>query len=221
MRNKNILSACSLFEKLPELEMELSAEIDNFEKLTNDDKLLREKERFHILDLSDKIMISLNKIPWESITLPIFKNWFDFLIFIDTLYVIIRDDNSSENLLNVVKLVDQKIFTFFFRALIHFKNMNIEIVDANVIAQNSESSVVSFKDFFLMRVTERIRNCETIQDLIDSSPTKECPVCKDVTFTESTHFMFTMSCNHLVCLSCATLLVEFNHRLVENIYFLF
>ena len=79
IRHECILTACCIFEKLPKLDKELSAEIDDFEKLTDDDKLVKEKERFHILDISDKIMISLNKVPWESIPLSIFKNWFDLL----------------------------------------------------------------------------------------------------------------------------------------------
>ena len=208
LRDGYIVPAVSVFEKLPKLETEL-------EKLTVDNKLVQVKKRLHILILSDKIMIILNKIPWESITLRTFKYWCDILFFVNTLYGIVEEDNSSKNVLNLAKSVDLKVFRFFFRGLIHFRKMNIEIVDANI------NSVVSRKENFLMRVNKRIKNCETIRDLIDSSQNAECPVCKDVTFTESTDFVIKISCNHLVCLSCSDLLVEFNHRLVKNIYIFF
>ena len=215
IRNKNILSACFLFGKLTK-----SSEITDFEKLPVD---VKEKERFHIFDLSDKIMISLNEIPRESITLPIFKYWYDLLLFIDTLHVIIMHDNPSTNLISVVRSVDLKAFRFFFRGLIYFNKMNIKIgsIIIYINTQKFESSVVSFKEDFLMRVIERIKNCETIQDLIDGSPTAECPVCMDVTFTESTDFRFNIRCNHLVCLSCSDQLVKYKNRFVKIYYFPF
>jgi len=53
-------------QKLLKLENVFDAE---YEKHTVDVKMPAEEECFHILDLLDKIMISLNEIPWESITL--------------------------------------------------------------------------------------------------------------------------------------------------------
>ena len=61
-----------------------------------------------------------------------------------------------------------------------------------------------------MLAIERIQNYETTQDLIDGSPTAECPVCLDVTFTESTEFQFRLNCNHLVCIDCASQLANLN-----------
>ena len=176
-------------------------------------KMITEKERFQILDLSDKIMISLNEIPCESITLPIFTYWCDLYIFERNFSNIIVGDNSSKKCITVEKSVAVKLHRFFFRGLIYFKKMNIQIVGANINAQKSESS---FEDKFLIPIIERIKNCETIQDLIDSSPTAECPVCMDVTFTESTHFIFRVGCNHLVCLSCHDQLTESNNKLVNK-----
>ena len=164
-------------------------------------------------------MISLNEIPLENITLPIFKNWCDLLIFEHMLYFIIKEDNPSKKLFNKYNPVSLKVFRYFFRVLIYFKKMIIKIVDANINSQKSESSVDSFDKSFLMPVIERIKNCETIQDLIDGSPTAECPVCMDVTFTESNHFLIRVSCNHLVCLSCTEQIDELNNRLVKNIYY--
>ena len=212
IRNKNILSACSLFENLPKLEKGLGAEIDDFVKLTIDAEIITEKERFHILELTDEIMISLNEIPRESITLPIFKCWCDLLIFQYMFTIIMECDNSCETLINVVNSVAMKVFRFFFRGLIHFKKINIKIVDAN----ESEISVDSSKEELLMLVIKRIKNYETIQDLIDNSPNAECPVCLDVTFTESTEFLISTTCNHLVCLSCALLIAESSDTLVEK-----
>ena len=68
------------------------------------------------------------------------------------------DDNSYENILSVVSSVAMKINRFFFRGLIHFKKINIKIVDAN----ESEISVDSYKEELLMLIIERIKNCETI-----------------------------------------------------------
>ena len=229
IRSKNILSACSLFEKLEKepsnFEKELGAEIVDFKKLIVVIKMVpkstyaKEKERFHILDLLDKIMISLNEIPWEKITLPIFKYWCDLFRFENMLHGIIIDDNPSKKIMNVVKSVDLKVHRFFFRGLIYFK-MNIQIVDANINAQKSESLDVYFKENFLIPIIERIKNCETIQELIDSSPTAECPVCMDVTFTESTEFVIRFGCDHLVCFSCHIQLTKSNYRLV-NKYIIF
>ena len=207
MRNKNVLSACSLFEKLPQ------HETVNFEKFKDDVKMLTEKEGFHIFDLFDKIMISLYEIPREIITLPIFKHWCDFKIFEKMLCSIIMDNNHSKNLKRKVILVHLKCNRFFLRGLIHFKKMNIKVLDADINAQNSESSVVNYKEKMLMLVIKRIKNCETIQDLIDSSPNEECSICMDVTFTESTPFLIRVNCNHLVCLSCT---IKLEGRLVEK-----
>ena len=215
-----VVTACHFFRDLPELEEDLYAEIPNyenlpiFEKFAN--KLNEEKERFYILELSDKIMISLNKIPWgidNKFTLSVFRRWCYLKSYIDTLHSVIRDDNFSTNLINVVKSVDLKVNRFFFSGLIYFKKMNIEIVNKSFLMDSRED--------FMDRVIQRIKNCETIQDLIDDSPTAECPVCMDVTFTESTHFRFTLSCNHLVCLSCSDQLVKYNNMLVKNILFFF
>ena len=166
-------------------------------------------------------MISLNEIPWESITLPIFKYWYNLFLFEKMLYIIIKGDKSYENLIKVFLPVNHKVFRFFFKGLKHFKNMNIKIVDTNINAQKSESSVVTYREKMLNLFIERIKNCETIQDLIDSSPTAECPVCMDVTFTESTDFLIRVGCNHLVCLSCSDQLVKYNNMLVKNILFFF
>ena len=182
--------------------------------------MFTENERFHILDLLDKIMISMSEIPWESITLSVFKNWYDLLIFENMLCRIIMVDSPSINLMNIVTSVDIKVYRFFFKSLIDFQKMNIKIVDANIIAQNSENSFVHFKETKLMHIIERIKHCETIQDLIDGSPTPECPVCMDVTFTESTAFQFRLNCNHLVCHSCAHILADYNYRLVKK-HFIF
>ena len=192
IRNENVLSACSLFGNLPKPEEALGAE-----------------ERHHILNLLVKIMFNLNEIPWESISLPIFKHWCDLLSFVNTLLRIIKSDNSSKIVMIVLKSVTVKVFRFFFRGMIHFKMMNIKIVDN---AQKSESSVDPFKEKFLMLVTKRIKNYETIQDLIDGSPTAECPVCRDVTFTESTDFVFRLGCNHLVCLGCEAMSIKANNN---------
>ena len=212
IRDENILSACSLFENLPKLEKGL-----RLEKLKIYAKMLTEKEHFHILDLSDKIMISLIEIPWESITLPVFKYWCDLLMFEKMLSVIIMDNNSYENVMKVVNSVAKKMNRFFFRGLIHFKKMNIKIVDANEF----EISVDSYKEELLMLAIERIKNCKTIQDLIDDSPNEECPVCMDVTFTEATDFAFRLGCNHLVCFSCEIQLAEFNNNWLVKNYFIF
>ena len=161
-------------------------------------------------------MISLNEIPWESITLPIFKYWCDLLIYGNTVKCSkIMGDIPSKNLMNL-KSENLKVIRFFFRGLIHLKKMNSKTVDDNINAQKSESSVVSSKESFLILVMERINHCKTIQDLIDSSPTAECPVCKDVTFTESSLFQFRVGCNHLVCLSCHVQLTKFNKKLVNK-----
>ena len=189
--------------------------------MLNDVKLLTENERFQILDLSDKIMIGLNEIPRESITLPVFNYWYNFLVFERCFPNMIIGDNSSKKFIDVMKSVAVKVYIFFFRSLIYFEKMNIQVVDANINAQKSES-YVEIK--FLMLVIERIKNCETIQDLIDGSPTAECPVCMDVTFTESTHFIFRVGCNHLVCLGCTQLAVKSKSkkRLAKKyIYFFF
>ena len=180
--------------------------------------MFTKNECFHIFDLLDKIMISLNEIPWESITLPIFKYWYDLLLFENMLCGISMGYNPSKNFMSELNSVDQKFYRFFFRGLIHFKKLNVKIVDANINAQESENSIVSFKENLLMPVIERINNCETVQDLIDGSPNAECPICLDVTFTESTDFVFRVGCNHLVCLSCTQLAVKSNNRLVKNIY---
>ena len=213
---QNDQSACSLFEEL------LNFGEVFIEKVIVDVKMLREEERLHIFDLLDKIVISVNEIPWLSITLPLFKFMCDLFLFENMLFGIIADIIPSKNLMSVLKSVDQKFERFFFSGLLHFKKMNIKIVDANSNAQKSESSVVCRKEEFLMHTIERIKNCDTIQDLIDSSPNEECPVCLDVTFTESTDFVFRVSCNHLVCSNCDTLLAKYNnYRLVKNILFLF
>ena len=188
----------------------MGAQIIDYESLILDAEIIK-KERLHILELSDEIMITLNEIPRESITLPIFKCWCDLFIFQDMLNIIIKSDDSCETLISVVNSV-VIIYQFFFRGLIHFKKMNIQIVDAN----ESEISVDSYKEEFLMSFIEKIKNCETIQDLIDGSPNAECPVCMDVTFTESTHFKFRVGCNHLVCLSCHDQLTESNNKLVNK-----
>ena len=214
IRNKKILSACSPFEKLPKHRKEFGTEIAEFENFTIVVKMVKEKECFHILDLLDKIMITLNEITWESITLPAFKYWCDLLLFTDELSGTIEDGKPSENLTNLLDSVNLKVYRFFFRGLIHFRKMNIKIVDANNNAPNFESSVVSRTEKFLMHSIERIKNYETIQDLIDDSPTAECPVCMDVMFTESTKFHFRISCNHLVCHSCVILADKFEHELV-------
>ena len=201
-KNKNVLSACSLFDKLPKIEA------GNYEKLRTDVQMLTAKERFHIFDLLDKIMISLNEIPWESITLSNFKHWCDLYFFRGMLCYNISDKIMDPKILTEVnESVKVKIFRFFFRGLIHFKKMNIKIVDANIPsvewnAQKTEGFHNSFKENILKLASKRIKNCQTIQDLIDGSPNKECPVCMDVTFTEETDFIFRVSCNHLLCPNC-------------------
>ena len=99
--------------------------------------------------------------------------------------------------------------------------MDIKIVNANINAEISKSPLLTFKEELLIDSFKTIKNYETIQDMIDGSPTAECPVCMDVTFTESTNFMFKLNCNHLLCVSCATLLDKYNtaNRLV-NITFM-
>ena len=216
MGNRNVLSACSLFEKLPKYERA------DFEKFTADVEMLTEKERFHIFDLLDKIMISLNKISWESITLPIFKYWCDLSIFENLFFGKfmgdILADNPSKDLENKLNSVDPKVRRFFLRGLLHFKKMNIKIVDTDINAQKSESSLL--KDNWLMLYIKRIKNCETIQDLIDDSPTDECPICKNVTFTESTSFLIRVSCNHLVCCICAEEAFKYSRLVKKCISFL-
>ena len=202
--NKNILYACFLFEKLEK------AQIADLENDTVVDTAVKEKDRFHIFDLLNKIMISWNEIPLESITLPIFKYWCSLMIFV------MMDDNPSEKLMTVRNAVAAEVYRFFFKGLIHLKKMNIRIVDVNINAQKSESLYDSCTENFLMLVIKRINNCETIQDLIDSSPTAECPICMDVTFTETTHFEFRLHCNHLVCHSCQHKLIKFNNGLVKK-----
>ena len=210
MGNRNVLSAFSLFEQLPKFE------IANFEKLKADVKMLKEKERCHIFDLLDKIMISLNEISLESITLPIFKYWCDLFIFEYMLFMVFQKfDKPSNNLNEIIMSVNLKVSRFFFKALIHFKKLNIKIVDDNIVAQKSESLNVICKEKLLILVIERIENCETVKDLIDASPTKECPVCWNVTFTESTPFKFRLTCNHLVCISCQKMLDKLNKTLVK------
>ena len=178
--------------------------------------MVNEKGRSNILNILDRIMSRLNKMPWESITLVIFKYWCDLLLFQNMLHVIINGDNSSENLIHELNIVSTHIFKFFFRGLLHFRKMNIKIVDANINAQKFQSSAVSSKEEFLTLSSERIRNCETLQDLIDGSPNAECPICLEVTFTESTHFVFRISCNHLVCYSCEEQAAKFS-KLVNKI----
>ena len=117
IQNKKILSACSRFEKLPKI---LKAD---FEMLTVNVKMLPEKERFHVVDLFDKILISLNEVPWESITLPIFKYWCDLFLFEIMFYSVIKCDKSYGNLMNVATSVNANFFRFYFRALIHFKKV--------------------------------------------------------------------------------------------------
>ena len=225
IRNKRILSACSLFEKLPNLDEELSTERvhDDFQIIKADVKMFKEKKLLHILDLSDEIMISLNEIPLEIITLSIFIYWCDLLMFEIMLFADLLE--PSENLEKKVGVLSLKLFRFFFRSLIHFKKMDIKIVDANINAEISKSSVVTFKEKMLFYTFERLKNYETVQDLIDGSPTKECPVCMDVTFTESTEFRFRLNCNHLMCISCATQKVEYDraNKLVKiyNIFIYF
>ena len=221
IRNKRILSACSLFEKLPNLDEELSTERvhGDFQIIKADVKKVKEKKLLHILDLSDEIMIILNEIPLENITLSIFKYWFDLMIFEMMLFADLWE--LSKNLEKKVDAVSLKLFKFFFGGLIHFKKMDITILDAEAetlealkinaeISKNKKIGLHTFKEDMLIFTIERIKNYETVQDLIDDSPTKECPVCLDVTFTESTEFRFGLNCNHLLCLNCATLLAEYN-----------
>ena len=188
--------------------IDVGAQKNDLKNLTDDFKMLKEKERLYILDILDKLMISLNESPLESITLPIFKYWYELFMFGNMSHIIIMGDNASRNMKNVAKSVHQKVFTFFFRSLLHFKKMNIKILDANINGPNSKS--------FLMLAIEKIKNCETIQDLIDASPNTECPVCMAITFTESTEFIFRISCNHLVCENCTSKLAEFNNWLVKE-----
>ena len=214
--NKRVMSACFLFEKLPKVTEQISDEMADLGKLSSS---------FVILKLMDEIMISLNEIPWKSFTLSIFKCWCDLFLFENTLHAIILVDIPSQKLVTLVSSVNIKVRRFLFRGLIHFKKM--------INAQKSESTVLSLKENLLIEVLGRINNCETIQDLIDSSPTAD-PVCKDVTFTESTEFQFRLNCNHLVCIAtefkfrldcnhlvcidCASQLAKVN-LLVEKIYY--
>ena len=187
--------------------------------------MLTAKERFHTYDLVDKIIISWNEIPLESITLSNFKYWCDLLIFEKMVCYEIKIIRRNMDRTIFMVSVKEKFMRFLFRGLIHFKKMNIKVVDANIIAkeikdQGNEGFHNSYKENFLMLVTERIKNCETTQDLIDGSPNKECPVCMDVTFTEATPFVFRLSCNHLLCHSCEMRVRKIN-RLVEKIYYFY
>ena len=80
------------------------------------------------------------------------------------------------------KLASHKVYRFFFRGVIHFK-INIEIADVNINREQEK---------FLLLVSQRIKSFETIQDMIDSSPTKRCQICLNVTFTETTPFKFRL-----------------------------
>ena len=191
--------------------------ITGYENIRSDDKILTEKELLQILKLLDKIMISFKKIPWENITVLIFNNWLGLLLFELELFSIMKaDDVHSENYKNMLIVVFSKSFSFFLRGERHFQKMNITIVI------NIDGQKVPFRNSLQMGAIKRIKNCETIQDLIDASPTAECPVCKDVTFTESTPFVFRVSCNHLVCFSCQTQCIQHNNiGLVEKKYIFF
>ena len=197
--------------------------------------MLIENELIQILDLLAKIMTNLNKIPWEKqtrtcpfhpytcpITLSIFKYLCKLLLFEMELFSILRpDDIHSKNYKNMLIEVFSISFRFFTRGQRHFKKFNFRIVDAYINAEKSESPFVTFKEKMFLLVVKRIKNCDTIQDLIYASPTKECPVCMEVTFTESTPFNFRLNCNHLVCDSCRQMLKKSNNTLVKiNIIFL-
>ena len=102
---------------------------------------------FWALILSDKIMMRLNKIPWESITLPILKYWCDFLMFENILYIMIMAHNTSKNLMNVVKSVDLKVFILFFRGPLCFKKMFMIFVLKYNIPLKKNLKTFRFTDF--------------------------------------------------------------------------
>ena len=72
--------------------------------------MVKRQEHLNILDLLDTNIISLNKLPWESITLPVFKYWCDLLLFENILYGIIMGINPSKKIRNVLDSVHLKYF---------------------------------------------------------------------------------------------------------------
>ena len=94
-------------QKLLKLENVFDAE---YEKHTVDVKMPAEEECFHILDLLDKIMISLNEIPWESITL-IHCNAAPLLLVSSVIF-----RRSVIRFFNFPKLYSSKMFVFVVQA---------------------------------------------------------------------------------------------------------